>query len=302
MIPPRMRLDPVSLRLFIAVIELGSIAAAAEREHIAAAAISRRMADLEQHLGTPLLRRHARGIEPTAAGLALLGLARRALHFLDDVPFQLRDFAEGLRGQVRVFANISSITQFLPQDLGSFARAHPQVGIVLEESNSSATVRAVAENAADVGVFTAFDHVDAVQSLPYRRDRLCLVVGQQHRLAKRKQVAFEDVLGEPFVGLRTGSAINLLLSAQASRLGRPLHVRIQVTGFDALCLMVSQGFGLGVAPVGVTRLYSAALGVREVTLKDDWARRELRLAVRSLEGLPPAARRLVEHLQSIAKD
>ena len=67
-----MRLDPVSLRLFIAVIELGSLAAAAEREHIAAAAISRRMADLEQHLGTPLLRRHARGIEPTAAGLALL--------------------------------------------------------------------------------------------------------------------------------------------------------------------------------------------------------------------------------------
>lgn len=297
-----MRLDPVSLHLFIAVVEGGSIAAAAEREHIAAAAISRRMADLEQLLGSPLLVRQARGIEPTAAGLALLGLARGALHVLDDIPVQLRDFASGVRGQVRVFANISAITQFLPRDLSSFAEVHPRVRVVLEESNSASTVRAVAENAADVGVYTAFAHGDAVQSLPYRRDRLCLVVSQKHPLARRRQVAFADVLDEPFVGLRTGSAINLLLYREAARLGGSLRFRIQVTGFDALSLMVAQGFGIGVAPVGITRLYAGTLGVREVALKDEWAERELRLAVRNLDALPPAARRLVEHLQTLAGD
>lgn len=296
-----MRLDPVSLHLFIAVVELGSIAAAAEREHIAAAAISRRMADLEGLLASPLLVRHARGVEPTAAGLALLALARGALHVLDDIPVQLRDFASGVRGQVRVFANISAITQFLPRDLSSFAEVHPRVRVVLEESNSASTIRAVAENAADVGVYTAFAHGDAVQSLAYRRDCLCLVVSQKHPLARRRQVAFAEVLDEPFVGLRTGSAINLLVYREAARLGGSLRFRIQVTGFDALCLMVAQGFGIGVAPVGITRLYAGALGVREVALKEEWAERELRLAVRSLDALPPAARRLVEHLQTLAK-
>lgn len=292
-----MRVDPVSLRLFIAVVETGSIAAASEREHLAAAAVSRRVAELEELLATPLLLRHARGVEPTAAGLALRDLARQTLHLLDDLPAQLRDFASGVRGQVRVFANISSITQFLPEDLASFAKAHPRVRIQLEECNSPATIRAVAENAADLGVYTAFAHGDTVQSLPYRKDRLCLVVPKRHRLVRRKRVAFAELLDEAFVGLRTGSAINLLLAAEAARLGRSLRLSIQVTGFDAACLMVERGFGVGVVPEGVFRLYSAALDIGTVALTDSWAERELHLAVRSIDQLPAAARRLVEHLQ-----
>ncbi len=292
-----MRPDPLSLQLFTAVVETGSIAGAAAREHIAAAAVSRRIAELEQRLGSPLLVRHARGVEPTAAGVALLGLARRALRALDEVPEQMSDYAGGLRGQVRLCANISAITQFLPQDLASFAQQHPQVRIELEETNSSVAVRAVAENAADIGVYTAYAHDASVQSLPYRQDRLCLLVPQRHVLARRRQLRFAEVLDQPFVGLRTGSAINQLLVAEAARLGHSLHMRIQVTGFDALCLMVTQGFGIGVAPSGVARLYAAELGVREVALQDGWAARELRLAVRRLDSLPPEARRLVEHLQ-----
>lgn len=293
-----MRPDPASLRVFVAVVELGSIAAAAQREHLAAAAISRRIAELEQALGSPLLVRNARGIRPTAAGLSLMGLARGALHALDEIPLQMQDFATGLRGQVRVFANISAITQFLPADLARFRQAYPEVRVVLEESNSAATVQAVADNAADIGVFTDYPHGGRVQSLPYRRDRLCLVIPSRHRLARRRTASLREVLQEDFVGLRTGSAVNLLLSAEAARLGSALRVRIQVTGFDALCLMVSQGFGIGVAPQGITQLYAASLGVRELKLADAWAARELRLAVRSPDMLPPAARRLLEHLQA----
>lgn len=295
-----MRIDPVSLQLFVAVVETGSIAAASEREHLAAAAVSRRVAELEEQLATPLLIRHARGVEPTAAGFALRDLARQALHLLDDLPAQLRDYATGVRGQVRVFANISSITQFLPADLASFASAHPGVRIRLEESNSLDTVRAVEENAADLGVYTAFAHGDGVQSLPYRGDRLCLVVPRRHPLAGARPVAFRELLDEPFVGLRTGSAINLLLAGEAARLGRTLRLSIQVTGFDALCLMVERGFGIGVVPEGVFRLYSAALELDTVALQDDWARRELRLAVRHSAQLPAAAQRLLAHLQACA--
>ncbi len=293
-----MRLDPVSLQLFIAVVETGSIASAAAREHLAAAAVSRRIAELEQVLATPLLRRHARGVEATPAGLVLRDHARQALHLLDDLPAQLQDFATGVRGQVRIFANISSITQFLPEDLASFTRLHPQIRIRLEESNSHATVRAVAENAADIGIHAAFSHSDGVQSLPYRTDRLCLVVPGGHPVIRMKQVAFADVLDEPFVGLRTGSAINLQLAAEAARVGRSLRLSIQVTGFDALCLMVERGFGIGVVPQGVFRLYSAALDIGTVALVDAWAERELQLAVRDIEQLPAAARRLVDHLQA----
>jgi DNA-binding transcriptional LysR family regulator len=296
-----MRIDPVSLQLFVAVVETGSIAAASAREHLATAAVSRRVADLEALMGTPLLIRHARGAEPTAAGLALRNLARQALHLLDDLPAQLQDYATGVRGQVRVFANISSVTQFLPADLASFANAHPGVRIQLEESNSLASIRAVAENAADVGVYTAFAHGDSVQSLPYRQDRLCVVLPRQHRLSGRRALGFEELLDEPFVGLRTGSSMNMLLTEEAARLGRSLRLGIQVAGFDALCLMVEQGFGVGLVPEGVVRLYSAALDIATAELQAPWARRELHLAVRDVAQLPAAAKRLVEHLQACAQ-
>lgn len=292
-----MRLDPVSLQLFIAVVEEGSIAGAAQRQRIAPAAVSRRIGDLEASLGTPLLLRRARGVEPTQAGQALLGLARRALAVLDDLPEQLSDYAAGLRGQVRMAATISAITQFLPHDLAAFSRSHPHVRVVLDERDSAATVRAVAENAADLGIYTTFAHGESVLSLPYRKDRLCLLVPRRHACAGRAETSFAEVVDEPFVGLRDGSAINLRLTAEAAALGRPLLFRIQVSAFDALCLMVANGFGIGVVPEGVARLFSATLPICAVRLADPWAQRQLALAVRSVEALPPAARRLIDHLQ-----
>src|SRR5450830_1550436 len=104
-----MRLDPISLKLFISVLEEGTIAAAAEREHIAAAAVSKRMSEIEAQLGTQLLVRTNKGISATAAGLALSTMARRVLHELDEISVQMQEYASGVRGHVRVFANISAI-------------------------------------------------------------------------------------------------------------------------------------------------------------------------------------------------
>jgi len=77
-----MYLDPISLRFFISVLEEGTIAGAAEREHIAAAAISKRISELEGVLKTNLLIRTNKGIKPTTAGIALSSMARSALHSL----------------------------------------------------------------------------------------------------------------------------------------------------------------------------------------------------------------------------
>ncbi|MES3012314.1 MAG: LysR family transcriptional regulator [Pseudomonadota bacterium] len=95
-----LRLDPRSLRLFVSVVERGSIAAAAQQGHIAPAAVSKRMSELEAQLRTPLLARTYKGAQATPAGLALLNLARRVLVDLDDIALQMRDWSGGTRGQV----------------------------------------------------------------------------------------------------------------------------------------------------------------------------------------------------------
>ncbi|MEJ8845821.1 LysR family transcriptional regulator [Variovorax rhizosphaerae] len=296
-----MKLDPVSLKLFVAVVEEQGIGKAAEREHIAGAAISKRITELEGILRTQLLTRSYKGVEPTAAGIALLRLARQALHSLDEIHTQMLDYAGGTRGQVRLFANISAITQFLPADLATFAEEYPQIQLNLEERNSAVTTKAVAENAADVGIYTRQPHGDNVETLPYEEDELAVVLRRDHPLAARKSLQLTDLLDWDFVGLRTGSAINSQLTEAAVRTGRTVRLRVQVTGYDALCLMVSAGLGIAIAPHNIARLFVKRLNICEVKLDEPWARRELCICVPN-GPRPVASSLLVQHLQKCASE
>ena len=130
------RIDLTSLQLFVAVCELGSIGRAAEREFIAASAVCKRLSDLEAAVDTALLYRHSRGVTLTPAGESLLHHARTVLFGLERMQGELSEYAEGVRGHVRMHANISAIVQFLPEDLGAISKEDPQIKIVLQEKLS----------------------------------------------------------------------------------------------------------------------------------------------------------------------
>lgn len=295
-----MTLDPKSLRLFVAVVEEGTISAAAEREHIATAAVSRRISELEQQLKTTLLHRSNKGIEPTLAGITLLNMAHHLLHQLDEVMLQMHQFNNGMRGLVRIAANMSAITQFLPHDIKSFLDTHPDIQLNLEERISSVVIRSVWENAADIGIFSRIPVNYEVDVIPYREDTLCLVVPKGHDLLSAVDPKFVDVLDYDFIGLHNGSSINHIVSSAALEYGRSMRIKILVTGFDALCLMVNSGLGIGVIPTNLAKRYAKIFDIATVPITEPWAHRKLNLCVRSLQSLPVAARLFVEHLTGLA--
>jgi DNA-binding transcriptional LysR family regulator len=291
------QIDLTSLQLFVAVCELGSIGRAAEREFIAASAVSKRLSDLEATLGTPLLHRHARGVRLTPAGESLLHHARAVLFGLEKMQAELTEYADGVRGHVRVHASISAIVQFLPEDLGAFARRHPDIKIDLEEHLSPEVLRAVQEGAADLGLCNGAMGTSGLQSLPYRHDQLVLVVPKGHEMAGAGPVAFEAALPFDHVGLHANSSIHLALHQAATRAGAALRVRIRVTGLDAMCRMIANGLGVGVMPLRAFELLHAGDALDALSLTDAWARRELVLVARDFSSLPASARMLVDHLQ-----
>lgn len=290
------RLDPVSLKLFVAVMEEGTIADAAIREHIAASAVSKRISELEQILHTELFVRSNKGTVATAAAFALLNLARSVLNDLDDIFAQMSEFSSGTRGHVRVFANISAITQFLPGELKSFMVAYPLVQVHLQERISSAVAKAVADSAADIGILNAGNYGEHLSTLPYHDDELVLVVPAGHPLTRRRSATLQSALDYDFVGAHPGSATNNLLLKAAGDLGRPLRLRIQVSSYDALCLMVAAGMGIGVIPRQSAQLYLRSLKIRCVTLNETWAARKLVVCLRDYDALSPVARLLVKHM------
>jgi DNA-binding transcriptional LysR family regulator len=291
-----LRIDILTLQLFVAIVEEQSIAKAAEKKHIAVSAVSRRISDMEEMLQVELLYRHSKGIEPTSAGYALLEHARIVLGNLAHLETELVGYRQGTRGHIRLFVNKSAILESLAQELGQFLVLHPMIRVDLEEKLSPEIVQAVMENRADLGIFGGNILAPDLHVFPYRQDRLAAIVPADHHLARRPALRFSELVDQEFISLEKGSSIDTLCVKAAAELGRQLKLRIRVSGFDALFHLVQARMGVGVVPLEIT---GGRLGLGElvaVPLDEPWAHRSLMLAVRDRASLPPATRLLVEHL------
>jgi DNA-binding transcriptional LysR family regulator len=290
------KLDLTSLRLFVAVCQEKNIARAAERELIAPSAVSRRIADIESAIGLPVIQRQSRGITVTPVGETVLRHALAIIANIESLGAELSQYVSGAKGNVRIVANLSSIVQFLPEDVAAYQRIFPEVNIDIEEHNSVDVVRLLAERAADFGICNAIAGIEEFEHVHYRTDRLSVMLPQSHRLSSAARLRFADLLQESFVGLRGDSALTILLAQEAAALGAELAVKIRVGSLDALCRMVHAGLGIAVVPHQVGELYINTLDVSLVPLNDVWATRQLIILFRAREQLNATAATLVNFL------
>jgi len=294
--------DPVTLRMFVAVCEERNIARAAQREAIVASAISKRIAAIEGEVGVSLLKRGRRGIEPTAAGEVLLRQARDVLATLERMHAELSEFASGVNGSVRVFASLSVLSEFLPDDVSGFLARNQRVRVSLEERVSSEIVRGVREGAVDFGVCWNAGELSGLATLRYRQDHLCAAMLPTHPLARRKRLAFVETLPFEQIEILSGSMVQVTLRRAAALANQVIRHRIQVSTFDAACRNVAAGLGIAVVPREAAGTFSQALDLRLIPLTDSWAIRRFVVCMRSRETLTATARLLVEYLHQRASE
>ncbi|OZI63332.1 LysR substrate-binding domain-containing protein [Bordetella genomosp. 11] len=297
-----MHFDLTDLRLFLHTTDSGSITAGAARSHLALASASARLRGLEASLGTALLTRGRRGVQLTAAGHALAYHARSLLRHVDRMQEDLGDYASGFKGRIRLLCNTAAATEHLPEPLGTFLRAHPNIDIDLQEQPSHRILPELREGTADVGIVSDAVDLSGLYITPFRRDRLVLLASRGHALARRARVRYSETLDYDHVGLPVFTALGVYLDDQAARIGRSLRARVRVQGFDAVARLVIQGTGLGIMPESAARRWSGRGGARLLILDETWADRQLMLCARTLEALPNYARALIQALQPQAGD
>lgn len=294
------RIDLTTLQLFVAVCEEGNLTRAAAREGIAPSAVSRRLSDLEAALKVDLFVRDSKGMTLTAPGESLLHYARLTLLNIDKIAIELSEFSQGIRGYVRILANLSTIVQFLPEDLPSFVRANGLVKFDLRERPSADVIRGVEEGAAEIGICSGDVETRGLEVHPYRRDRLVIVTRADDTALPAGPIEFADTLDFDHIGLHAASSIYLRSQVAANQAGRALRLRIHVPGFDAVCRMVQAGMGLGMIPDHAFEVLSEGMALRAVPLRDAWASRELKIVVRSERDLSASGRLFFNHLLAAA--
>jgi molybdate transport repressor ModE-like protein len=293
------RFDLTDLRLFVAIVDCGSISAGAEAAHLALASASARVSGMEAMLGTALLHRGRRGITLTPAGETLLRHARIMTAQAERMRGDLRDFASGLKGEIRMLSNTAALVELLPAALRSFLAAYPDIDIDMEERTSADIVLAVAEERAEFGVVADSADPGRLETILLCTDRLTLIVAKDHPLAKREAVAFADAMDEPFVGLSAG-ALHAHLADQAARLGRRIGYRVRLRSFDTVARMVEAGIGIGIVPLAAAERCRAD-GLAIIPLSDSWAQRRLAICARRFDDLSRHARALVEEIRRQAE-
>jgi DNA-binding transcriptional LysR family regulator len=289
--------DIDSLALFVRAAELHSLSKAADASHIGVAAASRRIALLEHRFKTPLLERSPRGVELTAAGVSLLAHAKSLLVQLNEMNAEMSDHAEGRRGALRILANTSAMTEFLPGDLAAFAEANPDIRLVVEERWSAEIVRRLLAGEGDLGIVMEGNRTEGLVAFPYRRDRLCVVAPQGHPLLALAGPRFEDVLDHDIIALESSSSMMRLVTEQAVVLEKALHLRVQVRSFEAVCRMVQAGLGVGLLPFQAANALAEGMSLIARPLSEAWAERQMLVCVKQDRAPKRALERLLDHLK-----
>ena len=295
------QLDLTSLRLFLVVTQVGSMAQAAHVAAIAPSALSRRMRELEDTLGVTLLVRTTEGIRLTEAGQLVQEYAARQLGALHEMVTRLKQFGPDKQDAITVVINQSSLDPEFCRHLAEFSRKHHHIDVSIEGRKSTEIRDALLSGYADLAIGNEwYLDQDGLTCYQYRQDRFVVIDGRPERSGVRAPVKFQHVLQQPLIGLSKGSAYNRWLEGRAASLGVRLQFGTCVSNFQALCQLASVGLGVGIVPEPLLSTMSGMDDIAAMPLDETWAYKKVMICHRSGQALSPASRAALEFFQGRA--
>lgn len=291
-----MRYELTDLKLFLAIADAKSLSGGADAIHLTASSASYRLKNLELAMGVPLFKREARGMELTAEGEFVLKHVRSLLAGVARMHGEVSGFASGLKGNVKLFANSSSLNSFIVPSLARFLSANPSVNIQLEERSSTTIESAIAGGEADIGIFAGHAESAGVKALRYAIDELVIAAPLDHPIAEHQVVRFPAALDLDFVCMSRNSSNYIFLRDMAKLAGKMLRIRIHVHTFEAALFMVEAGVGVCLVPRSIAAAALRAQRIAAVALNEPWALRELTLVTSASTPISPFAEQVARYL------
>ncbi len=240
-------MDTRQLAAFCEVVERRSFSEAAARLGVTQPAVSQQVRSLEERLGTRLLDRSGRRVEPTEAGLRLYRGAQRLLALEDQLLEDLAEPDAPLRGTLEIGASTGPAAIVLPLLLCRFQRQNAELRVHLSVSDTQSVVEHVAERRLEVGIVGAARRHRSVTFEPFLRDEVILVCPPGHPFAGRT-VALDELREGPLILMQQGAGVRQMVEDELRRAGRrlrdldaPLELGLQ----ESVRSAVLGGFGVG---------------------------------------------------------
>jgi DNA-binding transcriptional LysR family regulator len=294
-------MDTRQLSAFCSVVERRSFSQAAEQLGVTQPAVSLQVRALEKRLGTRLLDRSGRRVEPTESGRRLYRGAQKLLALEAQVLDELAAEAEGdLTGSLTLGASTGPAAIVVPQLLCEFQRRHEGVRVVLEVHDTSTVVELVAERRLELGIVGAAPRHRGVRYEPFAHDEVVLVCPPGHRFAGR-EVDVHELASETLVVMQEGAGVRKIVEDELRRLGlrlRDLDVRLQLGLQESVRSAVLAGYGVTFISRAAVETDLEAGALVETRIAGMNGRREISLA----RGTGRVASRIADAFADFARD
>lgn len=224
------------------VAELQHITRAAERLNLTQSSVSNAISTLETRHQIRLFHRIGRRIELTGEGEQFLGHARAVLAQARSAETMLADLAGVRQGSLAIFASQTIANFWLPAHLASYHERYPDIRLRIEIGNTAESVAAVGSGEAELGFIEGQVDIPSLTMTDIARDRLVLVVGNQHPFAMHPPVLPDDLCNTAWVlresGSGTRSSFEQALHGYGFDLDK-LDVALELPSNEAICSAVS---------------------------------------------------------------
>jgi DNA-binding transcriptional LysR family regulator len=240
-------MDTRQLAAFCAVVERRSFSQAAERLGVTQPAVSLQVRALEKRLGTQLLDRSGRRVEPTEAGWRLYRGAQRMLALEDQLVAEVSASGDGtVAGDLVLGASTGPAAVAVPVVLGEFQRIYPDVRVFLTVSDTHSVVERVAARELELGIVGAARRHRGVRFEPFFSDQVILVCPPGHPFAGRT-IGLDELRVAPLILMQEGAGVRQIVEDALRRQGvklRDLDVRLELGLQESVRRAVEAGYGV----------------------------------------------------------
>lgn len=293
-----MRLDFFDLRLFLNIVDTGSLTKGAERSAISLQAASERIKKLEQQYQVSLFSRHSGGVKMTFAGQVFAEHAQALLQQGQQLSQAMAGFSEGLNSNISLWCNSSAQSEYLPLLLPQYLVNNPNIQIDLKEAESNDIIAALTNGTAKLGLISSFFATPQLQTLEFSDDPLVLICPEQHDLSTGKALKLGDCLNYPFVGLMQYHSLQQSIETQARLLHCEIQYRLRLPNFAAIAQVVANSVGIAIMPQRAAQRLAKLYAFKQIQLTGDWANRKLLLAAKNFDELSAAYQHFSQFLLS----
>lgn len=248
---------PVQVRhiqYVIAAADHGSFRRAAAALGVQESAISRRIRELEERLGTAFFIRTPNGVTLTNAGKQFIQRGRKALTEIGLARSEAAAVGRGDDGHIRIGIFSSLASGFLPELIDTFGLRCPSVELIFIDGNPADHVAAIRKHQLDVAFITGCADWPGCEGRQLWTERIFVVLPTGHRLCGDGEVQFEELAGERFIVSESapGEEIHDYLVKRLADLGRHPEIQHQAVSRDNLMRLVALRRGLTVTSEATT--------------------------------------------------